>query len=239
MFCSLGFVVWGLVVFWSCSLPPPTCSVSILLTMTWAHRPHGVRTRGKKMSLKTVRARTLPRRTEEISNTDQPKVTPVIAAQANWLSLSPISSPQPAVSEPTSQPQLLAFGRRVVVVRWMIGAQVRTSVLCLWESELSQSCRKMAHVPCWDRSQFHQFHPGLARWRIGISESSYPSHWKSERPPRRHCLFVRAVFYGGCASERLFSKASKALQLMTFGNRHPLCCNFRTSLSACDRGWQG
>ena len=40
-FCVLGF---------GCVLvsPPPTCSVSILLMMTWALRPHGVRTRGKK-----------------------------------------------------------------------------------------------------------------------------------------------------------------------------------------------
>ena len=63
----MWFVVWvrvlgfGFIVFWLCVLglwsgvfgflPPPTCSVSILSMMTWAYRPHGVRTRGKKKSL--------------------------------------------------------------------------------------------------------------------------------------------------------------------------------------------
>ena len=46
-----------------------------------------------------------------------------------------------------------------------------------------------------------------------------------------HCLFARAVIYSGCATERLFSKASKALQLTTLGYRHLSCCNFRTSCS--------
>ena len=51
----LCFVLWVLCFgVWLCSglvfSPPPTCSVSILLMITWAHRPHGVRTRGKKAS---------------------------------------------------------------------------------------------------------------------------------------------------------------------------------------------
>ena len=37
------FGVWGVSLLF---LPPPFCSVSLLLMMTWAHRPHGVRTRG-------------------------------------------------------------------------------------------------------------------------------------------------------------------------------------------------
>ena len=45
-------------------------------------------------------------------------------------------------------------------------------------------------------------------------------------PMTGHYLFVRAVIYTGCASERLFSKASKALQLMTLGNRHPFAATF-------------
>ena len=42
----LGFLVFVFVLF---LLPPPIRSVSTLLMMTWAHRPHGVRTRGKKI----------------------------------------------------------------------------------------------------------------------------------------------------------------------------------------------
>ena len=47
------FVVWvvgflGFVLLFLVFLPPPTCSVSILSMMTWTHRPHGVRARGKK-----------------------------------------------------------------------------------------------------------------------------------------------------------------------------------------------
>ena len=38
--------------------------------------------------------------------------------------------------------------------------------------------------------------------------------------------FVRAVICSDYTSERLFSKASKALQLMTLGTCHLLCCNF-------------
>ena len=55
---------------------------------------------------------------------------------------------------------------RVAVEQWMIGTQVRTSVLCLWKSALSQSCTKMAQVPCLDKSRFYQFHPRHARRRI-------------------------------------------------------------------------
>ena len=55
-----------------------------------------------------------------------------------------------------------------------------------------------------------------------------------------HCLFVRAVIYTGCASERLFSKASKALQLMTLGNRHPFAATLvRRKLKCLRPNWQG
>ena len=45
-FC-VGFV-WWFCVGGFCVLPPSICSVSFPSTMTWAHRPHGVRTRVKK-----------------------------------------------------------------------------------------------------------------------------------------------------------------------------------------------
>ena len=51
-FCGgfLGFVCcFGVGVF--VLFPPSICSVSYPSTMTWAHRPHGVRTRGKKVSV--------------------------------------------------------------------------------------------------------------------------------------------------------------------------------------------
>ena len=41
-----GFAVW--VWLWSCVFFPSLCSVSYPSMMTWALRPHGVRTRGKK-----------------------------------------------------------------------------------------------------------------------------------------------------------------------------------------------
>ena len=51
-------------------------------------------------------------------------------------------------------------------------------------------------------------------------------------PTRRPYSWKKSAFiYGGCATERLFSKSSKALQLMTLGCRHHSCCNFRASCS--------
>ena len=44
-FCLFGCFAW---VFVFGLPPPPICRVSNPSTMTWAHRPHGVRTRGKK-----------------------------------------------------------------------------------------------------------------------------------------------------------------------------------------------
>ena len=67
-----GFVVWF--AFWGCGLGfgvglvsffPSICSVSYPSMITWAHRPHGVRTRGKKaqqdMDLKSAFAPAVPR----------------------------------------------------------------------------------------------------------------------------------------------------------------------------------
>ena len=55
LFC-FGVLVWCFVfAFWVSVLVllvlffPSLCSVSFPSMMTWAHRPHGVRTRGKKL----------------------------------------------------------------------------------------------------------------------------------------------------------------------------------------------
>ena len=46
----VGWFGFGAFVFWPFGLLPPSmCSVSFPSTMTWAHRPHGVRTRAKKL----------------------------------------------------------------------------------------------------------------------------------------------------------------------------------------------
>ena len=55
----------------------------------------------------------------DFHDTDQPKVTPVTAVQASWISFSPISSPHLTVSEPTwlwasALGQRLAGGSRTV-----------------------------------------------------------------------------------------------------------------------------
>ena len=49
----LGLVLGFCWLFWCWCfglIPPSICCVSFPSTMTWAHRPHGVRTRGKKKS---------------------------------------------------------------------------------------------------------------------------------------------------------------------------------------------
>ena len=47
LFLGLGFGVFGFVFFFFGLFPLPIRRASILLMMTWVHRPHGVRTRGK------------------------------------------------------------------------------------------------------------------------------------------------------------------------------------------------
>ena len=93
------FCVWGLVgvfvggfLFFSGLSPPSICSVSYPSTMTWAHRPHGVRTRGKTI------ASSPPLGGEGVVVTSLPSACALdvrsrfVAALSVWLRWAPLST---------------------------------------------------------------------------------------------------------------------------------------------------
>ena len=155
-----------------------------------------------------------------ILGTDQHKVTLVVAAQVNWSSWPPISSPQPAVSKSTWR-EVSALGQcwaggGGAVDDWRPGENLSSSSVGVKTQPIlcKDTCTMLEQICMLKDSLFDCSH-------IVCCDAHHRRSQYRPLPP------VRAVICGGCASEKLFSKASKAQQQMTFRNCHLSCYNGR------------
>ena len=158
------------------------------------------------------------------------------------------------MSRPGCEPQVPAGDWRAAVDQWTIGAQVRTSVLCLWKSALSQSCTN--GTKCLEMFSVHLFHQGHAcLWAVTFDDCSIHPVLHICTPPKP-VRFLPGSFWAGVCCLPLheggllvacscvcFAMSITSVPMPMTGHSH-LCLCSRWNLSCirtmpCNLTWQG